>query len=110
MSLGNYRQNRSDGGAAGNTQYVGIGEGIAEQRLEAGAGDRERGTDENGEENAGQTNVDHNHAVIAGEGAGLVEQNTDQVASKTVKGDGNGAKLKRHHYDNKKDSRQQAAL
>src|SRR6266851_3205281 len=110
MSLGNYCQNRSDGGAAGNTQDVGIGEGIAEQRLEAGTGDGERGANENGEENARKANVDHDHAVIAGEGAGLVEQDANQIAAETVKGDGNGTELERHHDDDKKDGSQQAAL
>src|SRR6266478_1476547 len=81
VRLGNQSENGAKRGATGDAENVGIGEGIAEQGLEAGASDGKRGADYDGQKDARQANFDNDHAVIAGERAGLTQQDADEVAA-----------------------------
>src|SRR6266567_2185834 len=86
---------------AGNAKHVRIRQGIAEQRLKAGSGYGERGTDNDAEKNARQADIHDNQAVIAGDSAALPENNTQQVASQRIKRNRHGAKLQGEDHDKK---------
>src|ERR1700704_2934868 len=103
-------QNGTKSSATGYSEDVRVGQWIAKQRLKAGASNGERCTDDNREKNAREANFDDDHAVVAGEGVGLVEQNADQITPETVQGNGNSAKLEGDYDYDEQNRGQQAAL
>src|ERR1700687_2499666 len=109
MGLGDERQDGAESGSAGDTENVGIGERIAKQRLKAGARNGERRANDDGEKDAGEADVNDDHAVIAGESAGLAQKDVDEIDAETVKGDLNRAELQGGNHDGEENDGENAA-
>src|SRR4029077_15756736 len=103
MRFGDQGEDSPQGGANGNAENVGIGERVAEQGLKTGSGDGERRANNNGEENARQANIDHDHAVVAGDLSGLAKKSGNEVAAQAIKRNGDGAELERDNDHGKQD-------
>src|SRR2546430_721597 len=89
------------GRAARDSQNVRIGEGVAQERLEAGARNGERCSDNDAEDDARQADVLDDQAVIARDLAALTEDDAEQITAESVERNGHGAELQRHDDDKK---------
>src|SRR6266849_8077239 len=110
MWFDNQSEDGSEGRTAGDAKNVGIGKRVAEQSLKAGAGDGQRRADYNCKQNARQADFDHDHGVVAGELAGLAEQNANQVPPEAVERNRNGAEPECDDYHNEQNYSEDAAL
>src|SRR6202790_3446395 len=109
VRLRDKRENGSEGGAARDPQDVRVGEWIAKERLKACAGDRERRADDDGQKDAGEADVDDDHAVVAGDGASLAQHYVDQVQAETVEGNRYRSEFQRDDHDGEENSGENAA-
>src|SRR5215467_2248502 len=110
VRLGDEAEDGAKRSAAGNTEDVRVGEWIAKQRLEAGTGDRQRCSNNDGENDARETNVLDNQEVIAGNLADLAKKDAEQVAPQGIKRNGNSAKLQGDDYNEKQNNSKDEAL
>src|SRR5882757_7764728 len=110
MRLGYESEDGAQGDPQRDTENVGIGKRIAKQGLEAGASNGKRRANDNRQENTWQTDFDHDHGIVAGELAGLAEQNADQVMPKAVERNLDGAQPEGDDYHDKQNYGENAAL
>src|ERR1700722_14203475 len=95
MRLQNYRQDRAHRSTAGNAENIRICKRITQQRLKTGSCNSQRSAYEDAEQNARQTNIEDDEAVIAGERTGLMESEANQIIGQAVERNLKRAKLQR---------------
>src|SRR5215469_13352000 len=98
------------GAAVGYAKDVRIRERVAEQSLEAGAGDRKGRSDNDGEKDAREADVLNDQAVVARDLAALAEDDPQQVTPQSVQRYGDRAELQCSDYHEKKNESKDEAL
>ncbi len=110
MGFGDEREDGSEGRAAGYAKDVRVCKRIAQQGLKTGAGNGEGRSDKDAEDDARQTDVLNDQAVIAGDLAALAKDDAQQVTAKGIKRNRHGAELQGDDYDEKQNHQKDEAL
>ena len=110
MGLGDECEDGPKSRAAGYAKDVGIRERVAQKSLETCARDGERCSDKDAEDDARQTDVLNDQAVIAGHLAALAEDNAEQIAPKRVKRNGHRAELQGDNDNEKQNDQKKKAV
>ena len=89
----------AEGGAGGDPDDVRADQRVAEDALEGGAGEREAAADQQGEQDAGQADVEDDGLLVAGPGAVDAEELSGQEADDLVGRDDVAAQRQRGEGD-----------